>query len=56
VLLTVLEVVFLAAFLVGVAFLVGWPAALAVGGALGVVVCEVAERRRRPEQPQETPR
>lgn len=44
--LTLLEVAFLSAALVGLAFVAGWPVAVLVGGIVGVVACEAADRRR----------
>ena len=49
--LTLLQIVFLACVVAGVALLAGTAAALILAGVIGVVVCELAERRRTPEPP-----
>ena len=50
-LLTLLQVVCLAAALAGLLFLAGWPTALLVAGLFGMLVCEIVERRRGPAVP-----
>lgn len=49
-LLTLLEVAFLACVIAGVWLWLGVAAALILGGLVGVVACELAERRRTPPE------
>lgn len=50
VLLNVLEALFVAAALTGLAFVAGWPWALLVGGVLGIILIEANDDGRRPRK------